>query len=225
MCGRKTLTKGKIEIIQELLINEWDNAFNWVPSYNIAPTQTTPIIIQGERKRVKPMRWGLVPSWSKDIKIGAKMINARAETLTDKPSYRHLISSKRCIVISDGYYEWQKTDTGKQPFFIHHPQKKLLPMAGLWDTWQDEGKNVLLSYTVITTTPADSIKFIHHRMPVILNEDTLPLWINPNTIKQDALNCLIPFNGLLAYYPVSPFVNFPSNNTEECIKPVPLESI
>ncbi len=220
MCGRKTLTKGKVEIIQELLVDEWDESFHWEPSYNIAPTQTTPVLVQWKTKYITQMRWGLVPSWSKDMKLGSKLINARSETLREKPSYRNLLSSKRCAVLSDGYFEWQQSENGKQPFYIHHPRNKLLPLAGLWDVWEDDDNKKVYTYTVITTTPADSISFIHNRMPVILNEDAMHVWINPETPKEKAMKYLLPFGGSLGYYPVSTYVNSPFNNSKACITPI-----
>ena len=115
MCGRKTLTKGKIEIIEELFVDEWENDFDWKPSYNIAPTQMSPVLLNDGKRKVKPMCWGLVPSWAKDKTIGAKMINARSETLGEKPSFQSLIYQKRCIVISDGYFEWKREGRKKSP--------------------------------------------------------------------------------------------------------------
>ena len=124
MCGRKTLTKDMQSIIEELAIEEWENPDNYIPNYNIAPTQNSPILIDNGKRIVKSMRWGLIPSWSKDDKFGARMINARIETLTEKPSYRNLISSNRCIVITDGYYEWKTNGAQKTPYYFKDPNDK-----------------------------------------------------------------------------------------------------
>ncbi len=217
MCGRKTLTEDMQSIIEELAIQEWEDPDNYLPSYNIAPTQTSPILIDDGSRRVKPMRWGLIPHWSKDMSFGARMINARAETLQEKPSFRNLLPNKRCIVITDGYYEWRKTGSGKQPYYIHKPGDGLLPMAGLWDRWVDQEGKPVFSYTVITTTPQPELAFIHDRMPVVLAHENLDCWLQTsNNPTQSVLTLLKPFSGLLEAFPVSNTVNSPANNGPIC---------
>ena len=219
MCGRKTLTKGKIEIMEELFVDEWEDDFDWEPSYNIAPTQISPVLLNDGKRKVKPMYWGLVPSWAKDKTIGAKMINARSETLGEKPSFQSLIYQKRCIVISDGYFEWKQEGKKKKPYYIRDPDGKLLPMAGLWDEWVDKQGKKWLTYTVITTDPSNQINHIHNRMPVILDKPEMDLWINFDCPPNEALTCLKPYEKLLELYPVSTFVNSPANNSNQCILP------
>jgi len=219
MCGRKTLTKGKIEIMEELFVDEWEDDFDWEPSYNIAPTQISPVLLNDGKRKVKPMCWGLVPSWAKDKTIGAKMINARSETLREKPSFQSLIYQKRCIVISDGYFEWKREGKKKKPYYIRDPDGKLLPMAGLWDEWVDKQGKKWLTYTVITTDPSNQINHIHNRMPVILDKPEMDLWINFDYPPNEALTCLKPYEKLLELYPVSTFVNSPANNSNQCILP------
>ena len=219
MCGRKTLTKGKIEIMEELFVDEWEDDFDWEPSYNIAPTQISPVLLNDGKRKVKPMCWGLVPSWAKDKTIGAKMINARSETLREKPSFQSLIYQKRCIVISDGYFEWKREGKKKKPYYIRDPDGKLLPMAGLWDEWVDKQGKKWLTYTVITTDPSNQINHIHNRMPVILDKLEMDLWINFDCPPNEALTCLKPYEKLLELYPVSTFVNSPANNSNQCILP------
>ena len=219
MCGRKTLTKGKIEIIEELFVDEWEDDFDWEPSYNIAPTQISPVLLNDGKRKVKPMCWGLVPSWAKDKTIGAKMINARSETLREKPSFQSLIYQKRCIVISDGDFEWKREGKKKKPYYIRDPDGKLLPMAGLWDEWVDKQGKKWLTYTVITTDPSNQINHIHNRMPVILDKPEMDLWINFDCPPNEALTCLKPYEKLLELYPVSTFVNSPANNSNQCILP------
>ena len=219
MCGRKTLTKGKIEIMEELFVDEWEDDFDWEPSYNIAPTQISPVLLNHGKRKVKPMYWGLVPSWAKDKTIGAKMINARSETLGEKPSFQSLIYQKRCIVISDGYFEWKREGKKKKPYYIRDPDGKLLPMAGLWDEWVDKQGKKWLTYTVITTDPSNQINHIHNRMPVILDKPEMDLWINFDCPPNEALTCLKPYEKLLELYPVSTFVNSPANNSNQCILP------
>lgn len=218
MCGRKTITRDMLSIIEELAIDEWQDPDSYFPSYNVAPTQVTPILVYNGKRIVTPMRWGLIPNWAKDEKMASRMINARAETIMEKPSFKNLMHRNRCVVIADGYYEWKKTETERQPYYIHHPNGKLLPMAGLWDQWRNpEGKPVL-SYTVITTTPQSELAHIHNRMPVILTRDNIETWIDwkQNTVKA-ALPLLTQRESALTAYPVSLFVNSPKNNSPDCI--------
>lgn len=223
MCGRKTLTKGKIEIIQEMLVDDWGDP--WVPSFNIAPTQNTPILLYDERRYIKTMRWGLVPSWAKNIKMGSRLINARSETLSEKPSFKNLLKSNRCVVITDGYYEWMRNGNDKQPYYICHPQNHIMPMAGLWDKWIDENNKEVLSYTVITTEPAKPLAHIHNRMPVLLRNDEVNNWIDSNISTELVMNYLSPFENELKFHPVSNFVNSPRNNSEICIQPITQETL
>jgi len=219
MCGRKTLTRDLQSIIEELAIDEYlDDGFE--PSYNIAPTQFSPVLIGKDDSRVlKRMKWGLIPSWSKDEGIGSKMINARSESLLEKPSFQNLVHQNRCVVITDGYFEWKKGNEGSQPFYISHPKKKLLPMAGLWTTWESSSSRMISSYTVITTNPQKAIAHIHNRMPVILNPTAIDEWIQCEKNTPDiAMANLVPYAGNLSFYPVSTFMNSPKNNSKECIR-------
>ena len=219
MCGRKTLTRDLQSIIEELAIDEYlDDGFE--PSYNIAPTQFSPVLIGKDDSRVlKRMKWGLIPSWSKDEGIGSKMINARSESLLEKPSFQNLVHQNRCVVITDGYFEWKKGNEGSQPFYISHPKKKLLPMAGLWTTWESSSSRMISSYTVITTIPQKAIAHIHNRMPVILNPIAIDEWIQCEKNTPDiAMANLVPYAGNLSFYPVSTFMNSPKNNSKECIR-------
>ncbi|MDP6532634.1 MAG: SOS response-associated peptidase [Candidatus Marinimicrobia bacterium] len=219
MCGRKTLTRDMQSIIEELAIEEWMNPESYFPSYNIAPTQLSPILGYSGKRIVKQMRWGLIPSWAKDKSIGSKMINARSESLLEKPSFRNLVSRNRCIVIADGYYEWHREGDKKTPYYIHHPDRKLLPLAGLCDTWKNEDGEKILSYTVITTEPTLDIAFIHDRMPVILKPTDIDQWIQHSSQSvNEALELLQPYPEPLNHHSVSTFVNSPKNNSEQCIQ-------
>ena len=221
MCGRKTLTRDMQSIIEELAIEEWYDD-NFHPSFNIAPTQTSPILIgDGKSRIVKPMEWGLVPSWSKDESIGPKMINARSETLLEKPSFQNLVHHNRCVVITDGYYEWKRESDGNQPFYIFHPENKLLPMAGLWTSWKSSESQIIKSYTVITTSPQKEISHIHNRMPVILNPMAIDEWIHcEKTPSNQAMTNLVPYTKPLAFHPVSTQMNSPGNNSPDCIRTI-----
>ncbi|MDP6615273.1 MAG: SOS response-associated peptidase [Candidatus Marinimicrobia bacterium] len=223
MCGRKTLTRDMQSIIEELAIGEWEDSDNYTPSYNIAPAQFSPILIQENDSRiVRPMKWGLIPSWSKDETMGAKLINARSETLLEKPSFQNLVPRNRCVVISDGYYEWQRRGSAtKQPVYIHHPRGRLLPMAGLWSAWTSSAGDELLTYTVITTVPKKSIAHVHTRMPVILHSGDLDTWLGSDQNPLHAAsNLLVPYRGDLGFHPVSTMVNSPRNNSPDCIRPI-----
>jgi putative SOS response-associated peptidase YedK len=221
MCGRKTLTRDVQSIIEEMAIEEWQDADLYTPSFNIAPTQSTPIMIDHMGRHVKPMKWGLIPNWAKDESIGSKLINARSETLLQKPSFQNLVPQKRCVVITDGYYEWKKASRKSIPYYIHHPGNKLLPIAGLWDAWENPLGKKIFSYTVITTTPTPIIKNIHHRMPVILKPEDINPWLQVhNTSIPDVMSLLIPYPDKLKFFEVSSLVNSPTNNRKECILPL-----
>jgi len=218
MCGRKTLTRDMQSIIEELAVEEWEHPEAYVPSFNIAPTQISPVLIQTDRRIVRPMRWGLIPSWARDPKIGVRMINARLETLLEKPSFRSLVTTKRCVVIADGYYEWRRMGTQRQPYYVRSPQGLLLPMAGLWDTWQAPDGTVWNTYTIITTDPLPELAYIHHRMPVILSRDLLSDWLDTHRLPPRlALDQLHKNKVLLEAYPVSTQVNSPHENSPKCI--------
>ena len=218
MCGRKTLTKDAQSIIEELLIDEWEQKDEYSPSYNIAPTQNSPVLVYNNNRKIEHMRWGLIPSWAKDKSIGTKMINARGETLLEKPSFKNLVSSKRCIVITDGYFEWQNIGTIKTPHYFHDPDKNILPIAGLWNEWRSANGELIKTYTVITTTPKPKYAHIHNRMPVILPYSRIDIWINTcDHSPKAALDNVLPYQYELDVYPVSTFVNSPKNNSIKCI--------
>ena len=221
MCGRKTLSRDINSIIEEMNIEEWQDSDIYQPRYNIAPTQYSPVIIDKVVRHAKLMRWGLIPNWATDSSIGPKLINARAETLLQKPSFQNLVPSRRCVIISDGYFEWKRTSGRSIPYYIYHSENKLLPMAGLWDIWKNPSGENIFSYTVITTKPTPSIEEIHHRMPVILDSESIDLWIRVrNTTISDAIEVLKPYDGPLTFHEVSRMVNSPKNNRPECILPV-----
>ena len=221
MCGRKTLIKNISSIIEEMNIEEWQDSDLYQPRYNIAPSQYSPVIIDKVVRHAKLMRWGLIPNWSTDLSIGSKLINARSETILQKPSFQNLVPSRRCIVITDGYFEWKRTSGKSIPYYIYHPEKNILPMAGLWDIWKKPNGENIFSYTVITTKPNPSIEEIHHRMPVILDAKSLDPWLKVrNTTIADAIKVLKPYDQDLISYEVSRMVNSPNNNRPECILPV-----
>jgi len=218
MCGRKTLTMSKEAIIEELMVDEW-KVEDYTPSYNIAPTQNSLVLVQEKgSKVVRSMKWGLIPAWSKNELYGSKMINARIETVTTKPSFKSLIPKYRCIVLSDGYYEWKQIGGRKVPFFIQKQDGGLMLFAGLWTTWSVSSKRVF-TYTILTTKAQGNISAIHDRMPTLIDKAKAEMWINLDNKFSEVERELTDNNGMLNYYQVSDFVNKPSNNSIACISP------
>ena len=218
MCGRKTLIKSKKAIIEELMIDDWQIE-GYLPSYNIAPTQYSTVVIQDDGSNVaKSMRWGLIPSWSKNESFSSRMINARFETLRVKPSFKDLIYQKRCIVPSDGYYEWEKNGSYKTAYFINRKDNGLLLFAGLWELWSSPSGPVY-SYTIITTKAQQDIAHIHNRMPVILDKSKVDNWINIENKSFEIQEAISQTEKSLNHYQVSNFVNSPNNNSKKCITP------
>jgi len=210
MCGRYVNTKKIDEIEKKFNIDRQENIeLSINPSYNISPTQYSPVIVQNSSKRIiKNMHWGLIPSWSKDKKFSSNLINARLETIKEKPSFKNLVNTNRCIVVANGYYEWTQTDNGKQPFFIHN-NDEFIPMAALWTQWQD-----IISFTIITKSADASIKTIHHRMPLILDDNCIELYLDHNISFDQSYKIS---ESLLKYHKVSSIVNSPANNDGSCI--------
>ena len=221
MCGRKTLTKDIQSIIQEMGIESWRDSGSYQLSYNISPSQSSAVMIDDMGRQAKMMKWGLIPNWATDASIGSKLINARAETLLEKPSFQHLVPTQRCVVLADGYYEWKRSNYRAIPYYIYHPEKKILPMAGLWDIWKNISGENLFSYTIITTMSNSDLKEIHHRMPVILDNKNIDPWIKVHNISvANAMSILEPYKSELKFHQVSTLVNSPRNNIIDCIRPI-----
>ena len=217
MCGRYTLIADLGDLAQRF---EFDGSdFSYDPGYNIAPTESVVTVRNVESREAALMRWGLVPFWAKDPKIGARMINARAETVAEKPAFRNALKKRRCLVLADGYYEWQKTPAGKRPFRIIMHSGEPFAMAGLWETWNDPKGNVVPSCTIITTAANDFLSPIHNRMPVILPRESEEMWLDSGV--EDPASLI----GILAPYPeecmdayeVSTIVNYARNDGPEVI--------
>ena len=192
------------------------------PRFNIAPTQTIPIVRAGKEtpRECSMMRWGLVPSWAKDEKIGARMINARGETVADKPSFRSAVKSRRCLIPADGFYEWVRTGEGKQPHFIHFADGRPFAFAGLWERWHKGEGGPLDTCTIITTTPNELVADLHDRMPVILPPHRFEEWLEPRPLSPERLQEVLaphPAKGMEAY-PVSTYVNSPRNEGPNCVQ-------
>ena len=221
MCGRKTLTKDVESIIQEMGIESWRDSGSYQLSYNISPSQSSPVMIDDMGRHVKMMKWGLIPNWATDASIGSKLINARAETLLEKPSFKNLVSNQRCIVLSDGYFEWKRSNSRAIPYYVYNSKNKILPMAGLWDFWKNNSGENIFSYTIITTQANSNLKDIHHRMPVILDLKQIDPWLKVHNISvADTMSLLVPFQNDLHFHQVATIVNSPRNNRIDCIRPI-----
>lgn len=191
------------------------------PRYNIAPTQNQWAIRRGadERLEVRPLRWGLIPSWANDSAIGPPMINARAETIAEKPAFRDALQAKRCLILADGYYEWQKNPGGKTPFRFQMTDRKPFVFAGLWDRWEKSAAPIE-SCTIITTQASTAAASVHNRMPVILNFDESITWLQPDSGAAELLQLLQPYPKTdLEMFSVSRAVNNVANDSAECIQP------
>ncbi len=219
MCGRYTL-KTPIDVLARYFEAE-DHPSSLAPSYNIAPTQEVAAVIEEDEKRkLEVFRWGLIPSWAKDPAIGNKMINARAETVSEKPSFRSAFKKRRCLIVADGFYEWQKTDNGKQPYHFRMKDGSLFAFAGLWESWDKEGEEIR-SCSIITTEANDLMDEIHHRMPVILPPENYSVWLDQGFDEKEALSDLLkPYpSEEMEVYPVSRRVNKPANNEPSVVEP------
>lgn len=219
MCGRYTLTVTLDELITRYLLTEPVNRFH-APRYNIAPTNTIPVIVNdGTTNKLEGMSWGLVPFWAKDKKIGYKMINARAETVAEKPAFRNLIKNKRCLIAADGFFEWRQEGAQKQPYRFILKDRDIFSFAGLYDTWTSPDGETLISCTIITTTPNEVTAPVHDRMPVILKRDEEAEWLKPeNTDVSTLLSLLQPYNAQqMDKYPVSTAVGNVKNQSKELI--------
>lgn len=219
MCGRYSLTEN-IDQLEEIFNFEFSEEIS--PRYNIAPGQQILTIVSHGAKRVgKNMKWGLVPGWSKEPKVGYKMINARAERIDSKPSFKGPFKKRRTLIPSSGFYEWKKSDNGKQPYRFILKDNKPFAFAGLWETW-DKGDNPLITCTIITTRPNAITEEVHDRMPVILHEDSYDTWLNPNFDDTEYLkSLLLPYPAQeMESFPVSTLVNSVKNNQSEIVLPI-----
>ena len=221
MCGRFTLTADQDSFEDRFSFTGFD--LGWVPSFNIAPTQEVLTVTNdGSENRPELMRWGLVPSWAKDPKIGNRMINARSETLTEKPSFRTAFERRRCLIPADGFYEWKREGKAKKPMLITANPGGLFAFAGLWETWKQPDDCWLLTCAIITTSANEFMTSIHDRMPVILPRESEALWLDPEEQDTAMLSeLLLPYDsGRMEAYEVSTLVNSPRNNFPEVIEPV-----
>ena len=220
MCGRFTLSSPS-ETVEALF--ELAETPDLAARYNVAPTQAvaTVLVDAGKSQRVlRMLHWGLVPSWAKDPGIGARMINARAETVATKPSFRSAFRRRRCLIVADGFYEWKKLEHGKQPYYIRLADGAPFAFAGIWEHWEGGDAGEIDSCTIITTEPNELTRDIHNRMPVILAPEDRTKWLDPDlTEPADVQALLRPYPpDFMEAYPVSTRVNRASNDVPECIE-------
>lgn len=245
MCGRYARAKDKATLVEEFAVQD-ASPEDLAADYNVAPTKRVYIVADRAADEAQPAvrsltiaKWGLVPSWAKDPKIGSRLINARVETAATKPSFRSAFAKRRCLVPADGFYEWyESADPGapkgrsgkpvKQPFFIHAADGGTLALAGLFEFWRDRAADPeepwLLTVTILTTTASDAVGRIHDRMPLPLPAEAWQDWLDPKSSPEAAESALqLHTAGDLVTYPVSTAVNSVRNNGAELMDPIPLE--
>jgi len=220
MCGRYSLVADLGELARRF---EFDG--DWLAfesAYNIAPTQDVLTVVGGETRRGGFMRWGLVPWWAKDLSIGSRMINARAETVAERPAFRDALRHRRCLVIADGFYEWQRTGARKRPMRVVMRTGEPFAFAGLWSTWKGPDGNRIASCAIITTTTNDLLRPIHDRMPAILPRHMEEFWLDPAVDDPNMLaSALTPYpDDAMEAYEVSDVVNSSANDGPEVIAPL-----
>ncbi|CAN1212554.1 Abasic site processing protein [Tumidithrix helvetica PCC 7403] len=220
MCGRFTQFHSAEAIAEAFEVDVEDLP----PRYNIAPSQPIAAIVQrlDEPRKLLWLRWGLIPSWAKDPAIGYKLINARSETAFEKPSFRYAFKHRRCLIPTDGFYEWQRLEgSKKQPFFIGLKDSSPFAFAGLWERWESKEGDIVETCTILTTEANDLVSPIHDRMPVILHPKDYDLWLDPKFTRSDRLQALlVPYpSEFMVSHPVGTKVNSPKNDSPECLQP------
>jgi putative SOS response-associated peptidase YedK len=221
MCGRFTLTVNPADL--QDAFSEYAFPTRFAPRFNIAPTQPVLAIPNDGKHEADFFLWGLIPMWAKDPSIGSRLINARGETVAEKPSFRGSLKYKRCLILADGFYEWRSIEgrKSKTPYFIHMKDRKPFAFAGLWDSWNGPDGSQVRTCTIITTEPNELMSLIHDRMPVILHPRDYAKWLDETPQTPDILKPLIkPFPAdRMDAYPVTPLVNKPENDSPELVVP------
>lgn len=221
MCGRFSLGTPATTLAAQFNLFEVPA---WAPRYNIAPTQSAPTAVRAASdpsRQFKVHRWGLIPPWAKDPGMGSQLINARAETVAIKPAFRKAFRERRCLILADGFFEWQRRGRHKQPFHIRMRDGRPFAFAGLWEHWEGPEGSAIDSCTILTTTTNELVGTLHDRMPVILAPQDYDLWLDPAIQKVERLESLLrpyPSEEMTAY-PVSTRVNNPANDSPECVEP------
>jgi len=223
MCGRFTLRTEASAIAEHFAVF---GLGTFEPRFNIAPSQPILVVRLDSRqamtqREIVALRWGLIPSWAKDVTVGNRLINARSETAAEKPSFRAAMRRRRCLIPADGFYEWEKTSKGRRPYFIHHEDDKPFAFAGLWESWEGPDHLAVESCTVLTTEPNELIRPIHDRMPVILSPDEYETWLDPadeDPSKVSHLLCPTKSDAMVMHR-VDTWVNSPANDDLRCVEP------
>ena len=222
MCGRFTLTVDPAELQEQF--ENYNFPPKYAPRFNVAPTQPVLAIPNDGENTADFFVWGLIPMWAKDPGIGSRLINARGETLAEKPAFRGSLKYKRCLILADGFYEWKSAEArkSKTPYFIHMKDHKPFAFAGLWDSWNSPDGSLVKSCTIITTEPNELVSIIHNRMPVILHPRDYAKWLDTSPQTPDQLKPLIkPFpTEEMTAYPVSTLVNKTENDTAQLVVPI-----
>ncbi|HSM50694.1 MAG TPA: SOS response-associated peptidase [Thermoanaerobaculia bacterium] len=222
MCGRYTLSAPGDVVAESFGLAQ---APVLVPRFNIAPSQEVPIVRAaptGPRHELALVRWGLVPSWAREAAIGNRLINARAETVTEKPAFRDSFRRRRCLVVADGFYEWQTGGRRKQPWHFRRPDGTPIALAGLWARWPDPAGGDLETCAILTTEANEVVAPVHGRMPVLLDRAGAEVWLHGGAESARLASLLAPApSGALVGYPVSPAVNDPRHDAPDCVLPLP----
>ena len=227
MCGRFRLSRTEKQIAEHF---DTPDEVEWSPRYNIAPAQPVAVVRQNPERTVRQfslMRWGLIPCWAKDANIGYKMINARAETIAEKPAFRESFKSRRCLIPADGFYEWKKVGKVKQPFHFGMHDDSIFGFAGIWDRWKNPLGQIIETCSILTTTPNALLADVHDRMPVIMPLGHYDLWLDPGFKNTDDLKAmLLPYvPSLMKRYPVSTRVNLVKNDDPDCARELKQQSV
>jgi putative SOS response-associated peptidase YedK len=222
MCGRFVLVTPGKSLAEHFRLAEEPSL---EPRYNIAPTQPVAIIkakVGSSHRELKTVRWGLIPFWAKDAKMGARFINARSETASDKPAFRAAFRMRRCLIPADGFYEWKKLEKGSAPYLVVLANRAPFAFAGLWESWKSPGGELIESCTILTTDANELIQPIHDRMPAILSPGHYELWIDPDTKTAESLKQVLkPFpSEAMIMFPVSGKVNKASYDDADCVEPL-----
>ena len=219
MCGRSSLHDAPVNVLERFRLPPSLPGFE--PRYNIAPSQLQWTILLDSKgsPRAQQLKWGLVPSWAQDPAVGQRMVNARSDSLAEKPSYRDSFRDRRCVILADGYYEWTGKGRSRVPMFFHFPENRPFAIAGIWDRWEKSG-DALQTCTIITTDASANASQYHHRMPAVLRANRAAEWLDRGTSERRLLDLLVPYDGEdLECHEVSTLVNSPLNDVAECMAP------
>jgi len=220
MCGRYTLTVDPADL-QDLFELSEPAPAGLAPRFNVAPSQPVAVIATGAERKLELFQWGLIPSWAKDPKIGNQLINARSETLAEKPAFRVALKKRRCLILADGFYEWKREGQRKTPMYFQLEKGRPFAFAGLWESWTGPDRAPVRSCTIITTRANQTVEPVHDRMPVILPPAAYADWLSAGELPAAQVQALLqPYGAAMRVATVSPLVNNPANDSPECVRPI-----